>query len=97
MRLITQFLPLLLSSTNSTGAHVVSVFEPIKYEKISPGDLSLRNLENYGFMNMGSHVAYLTTFFFEKLAAQHASKLSLIHYFPGLVYTKAMEYPTLPT
>jgi len=83
MRLTTQLLPLLLSS--SLPAHIVSVFSPKRNDKFFPDDLSLRSPKNYNFMNMGSHVAYLTTFFFESLAKKHPGKLSLSHYYPGLV------------
>jgi hypothetical protein len=96
MRLTTQLLPLLLSS--SLPAHIVSVFSPKRNDKFLPNDLSLRNPNNYNFMNMGSHVAYLTTFFFESLAKKHPGKLSLSHYFPGLVihenFTSGEKLPT---
>ncbi|KAE9373573.1 hypothetical protein N431DRAFT_337228 [Stipitochalara longipes BDJ] len=83
MRLTMQLLPLLLSSP--LPAHIVSVFSPKRNDKFFPNDLSLRDSKNYSFMNMGSHVAYLTTFFFESLAKKHPGKLSLSHYYPGLV------------
>jgi hypothetical protein len=78
-----QLLPLLLNSP--IPAHVVSVFSPKRNDKFFPEDLSLRNPKNYNFMNMGSHTAYLTTFFFESLAKRYPQKLSLSHYYPGLV------------
>lgn len=88
MRFITRLLPLLLASP--LPARVVSVFGPQRNDKIFTDDISLRSPKNYGFMNMGSHVAYLTTFFMEQLAAKHAGQLSLVHYFPGLVMTKSL-------
>jgi len=94
MRFVTQLLPLLLAS--SLPAHIVSVFGPQRDEKLFTNDISLRDSKNYGFMNMGSHVAYLTTFFMEDLAAKHPGKLSLIHYFPGLVVTEAFQDERLP-
>jgi hypothetical protein len=47
-------------------------------------------------MNMGSHIAYLIAFFMENLAAKHPGKLSVIHYFPGLVMTKSFQDEQLP-
>jgi hypothetical protein len=81
-----QLLPLLIASP--LPAHIISVFSPKRNDKFFPTDLSLRDPKNYGFMNMGSHVAYLTTFYFESLAAKYPGKLSLSHYFPGLVLHK---------
>jgi hypothetical protein len=83
MRFTHQLLPLLLAS--SLPCHIISVFSPKRNDKFFPSDLSLRSPKNYNFMNMGSHVAYLTTFFFETLAQRCEGKLSLSHYFPGLV------------
>jgi hypothetical protein len=83
MRLMTQLLPLLLSS--SLPAHIISIFSPKRNDKFFPTDLSLRSPKNYGFMNMGSHVSYLTTLFFESLAKEHPGKLSLSYFYPGLV------------
>ncbi|KAH7361083.1 hypothetical protein BKA65DRAFT_474195 [Rhexocercosporidium sp. MPI-PUGE-AT-0058] len=83
MRFITQLLPLLLSST--LPAHIISVFGPGRDAKLIPEDLSLRSPKNYGFMSSGSHAAYFKTFFMEHLAAQYSGKLSLVHYYPGLV------------
>jgi len=94
MRFITQLLPLLLAS--SLPCHVISVFGPQRDEKLILDDLSLRSPKNYSFMASGSHTAYLTTFFMEHLAAQYPGRLSLVHYFPGLVLTDAFEDPSLP-
>ena len=95
MRAVLQLLPLLLAS--SLPAHIVSVFGPGRDKKIFPDDLSLRDPNNYNFTNMGSHAAYMTTFFFERLAAKYPGQLSLSHYFPSLVMTGAFEDDRLPT
>lgn len=94
MRFITQLLPLLLASPLS--GRVVSVFGPGRDSKLVLDDLSLRNPQNFGFGNLGSHAAYMTTFFFEKLAASHPGKLSLSHYFPSLVITPAFKSDGVP-
>jgi hypothetical protein len=94
MRITTQLLPLLLAS--SLPAHIVSVFGPGRDQKWIPTDLSLRSLDDYGFMSSGSHAAYFTTFFMEHLAAQHPGKLALTHYHPGLVLGKGFANPALP-
>lgn len=94
MRFTTRVLPLLFSS--SLPAHVVSVFGPGRDTTFIPTDLSLRSPKNYGFYNSGSHIAYLTTFFMEYLAAQNPGKLALVHYFPGLVLSDGFQDPTFP-
>jgi hypothetical protein len=95
MRFTIQLLPLLLSST--LPAHVISIFGPGRDNtQLLAKDLSLRSPKNYGFIISGSHIAYLTTFFMEHLAAQHPGKLALVHYFPGLVMTHAFDDPSLP-
>jgi hypothetical protein len=92
MRCITQLLPLLLASP--PPAHIVSVFGPQRDEELFTDNISLRDPKNYGFMNMGSYVAYLTIFFMENLAAKHPGKLSLIHYLPLKVdYCQAKPFP----
>ncbi|KAK9235145.1 putative oxidoreductase ENV9 [Lipomyces kononenkoae] len=95
MRFVTQLLPLLLASPLS--GRVVSVFGPGRDTKLVLDDLSLRKQENFGFGNLGSHAAFMTTFFFEKLAASHPGKLSLSHYFPMLVITPAFKGNGVPT
>jgi len=94
MRFTTNLLPLLLAS--SLPAHIVSVFGPGRDTTFIPADLSLRDPKNYSFMTSGSHAAYFTTFFMEHLAAQHPGRLSLIHYYPGLVFTSSFSDPKLP-
>lgn len=93
-RFTTRLLPLLLSST--LPAHVISVFGPGRDVSFFPDDLSLRSSDNYGFMSSGSHAAYLKTFYWEYLAAKYPGKLSLCHYFPGLVLSDGFDDPTLP-
>lgn len=94
MRFTNRLLPLLLAS--SLPAHVISVYGPGRDANFVPSDLSLRSPKNYGFGNCGSHAAYLTTFFMEYLAAQHPGKLSLVHYFPGLVLSDGFQDPSFP-
>lgn len=94
MRFIIRLLPLLLAS--SLPAHAVSVFNPARDTKLFPEDLSLRDPEHYGFINSGSHVAYMTTFFMENLARSHPERLSLAHYFPNLVLTNGFQDERLP-
>ena len=94
MRFVTKLLPLLLASP--LPAHVVSVFGPGRDDKIFPEDPSLRDPKRYSFMNMGSHVAYMTTFFLEELAARNPGQLSLTHYYPSLVWTDGFKDATLP-
>jgi hypothetical protein len=95
MRFVTQLLSLLLASP--LAARVVSVFGPGRDSKLVLDDLSLRDPRNFGFDNLGSHAAYMTTFFFEKMAASHAGKLSLSHYFPGIVITPAYKSDGVPS
>ncbi|KAK9427027.1 putative oxidoreductase ENV9 [Lipomyces doorenjongii] len=95
MRFVTQLLPLLLASP--LPGRVVSVFFPGRDTKLILDDLSLRSPQNFGFGNLGSHAAYMTTFFFEILAASHPGKLSLSHYLPWLVMTPAFKGDGVPT
>jgi len=94
MRFATRLLPLLLAS--KLPAHVISVFGPGRDTTLIQDDISLRSPNNYGFMSSGSHAAYLTTFFMEHLATQNPGKISLAHYFPGLVLSEAFQDPTFP-
>jgi hypothetical protein len=95
MRFVTQLLPLLVAS-NLPG-RVVSVFGPGRDNTLLLDDLSLRNPDNFGFGTLGSHAAYMTTFFFERMAASHAGKLALSHYFPKVVITPAYKDAGIPT
>jgi hypothetical protein len=94
MRFVTQLLPLLLASP--LPGRVVSVFGPGRDTKLILDDLSLRKPQNFNFTSLGSHAAYMTTFFFEKMAASHPGKLSLSHYFPMLVITPAFKGDGVP-
>lgn len=101
VRLTTQLLPLLLASNLPTGSRVVSVLGPGnekagRENKVYPDDLSLRDPKHYGFIALGDQLAYMKTFFFEYLAKKYPGKISLIHYFPGLVFTDAFGDPKLP-
>lgn len=94
MRFITQLVPLLLASR--LPGRVVSVFGPGRDTKLIADDLSLSKPQNFNFTNLGSHAAYMTTFFFEKLAMSHPGKLSLSHYFPMVVITPAFKGSGVP-
>ena len=95
MRFITQLLPLLTASP--LPAHVVSVFGPGREAKLYQDDLSLRDPAHFGFMTLGSHAAYFKTMYMEHLAATYPEKLSLCHYYPGLVMTNAFADERLPS
>jgi len=95
MRFITQLLPLLVASR--LPARVVSVFGPGRDTKLIADDLPLCKPQNFNFTNLGSHAAYMTTFFFEKMAVSHPGKLSLSHYFPMLVITPAFKGGGVPS
>ncbi|MCJ1380168.1 hypothetical protein MMC17_003271 [Xylographa soralifera] len=95
MRFIMKLLPLLLASP--LPAHVVSVYAAGNEGKINPEDLSLRAPQQYGQANMRSHNTYMTTLFMEQLAERHPGHLSLVHIFPGLVFTDAFHNAGLPT
>ena len=95
MRFIVQLLPLL--TTSPLQGRVVSVFAPGNEAKLFKDDLALRKPENFGFANFNSHTAFMTTFFFEKLAAANQGKLSLSHCFPGIVETPALTGDGIPT
>lgn len=94
MRFVTQLLPLLIASPLS--GRVVSVFGPGRDTKLILDDLPLNKPKNFNFMNLGSHAAFMTTFFFENMAASHPGKLSLCHYFPNLVITPAFKGDGIP-
>jgi hypothetical protein len=94
MRFIHQLLPLLLAAPQP--AHIVSVINPKRENKLIADDLSLRKPGNYNPSTSSSQKAYLTTFFMEGLAARHPEKLSLIHYYPGLVMTDLAYNSPLP-
>lgn len=95
MRFVYQLLPLL--SASPLSGRVVSVFAPGRDTKLILDDLSLQKPKNFNFTNLGSHAAYMTTFFFEKIAAKNEGKVSLSHYFPKLVITPAFKGNGIPT
>jgi hypothetical protein len=94
MRFIVQLLPLL--TTSPLQGRVASVFAPGNENKLFMDDLALRRPENFGFANFNSHTAFMTTLFFEKLAAAHRGKLSLSHCYPGIVETPALTGDGVP-
>lgn len=94
MRFVTQLLPLLTAS--SLPGRVVSIFGPGRDTKLILDDLSLSKPQNFNFTTLGSHAAYMTTFFFERIAAGNPGKISLSHYFPMLVITPAFKGDGVP-
>lgn len=98
MRFITGLLPLLTASKLPTGAHCISIFAGGLEDKkaLYPDDLSLCDPKHYSNASVRSHVTYMTTLFFERLAQQHSGKLSCVHIFPSLVITPAMTRASNP-
>ncbi|KAK8094681.1 hypothetical protein PG997_001366 [Apiospora hydei] len=98
MRAIQQLTPLLLKST--LPATVVSVFAAgfEDEKKLCREDLSLRDLQRYGYLQVRSHLCYMHSMCMSQLAElHHAEKqLRLIHIFPGLVLTAAFHNPAYP-
>ncbi|QGA21013.1 hypothetical protein EYB26_008723 [Talaromyces marneffei] len=94
MRFVAQLLPLLTASP--LPGRVVSVYGPGRDTKLILDDLSLGKPQNFNFTTLGSHAAYMTTFFFEKIAAGNSGKISLSHYFPNLVITPAFKGDGVP-
>lgn len=85
MLLLHKLLPVLI---RSTSPRVVSVFAPGKEGNFFPSDLSLRS--HYSIFNNISHVAFMTTFFFEAVVARYPS-ISCVHEYPGLVKTAEFQ------
>jgi hypothetical protein len=90
MRLLYNLTPLLL---HSRSPRVLSIFAAGKEAKFFPADLSLRS--HYNTLNSISHVAFMTTFFFESVAAKYPS-ISCLHVYPGLVKTEEFENGLFP-
>ena len=90
MRLLHNLLPLL---QRSVSPRIISIFAAGHEGNFYPEDLSLRT--HYGLFNNISHVAFMTTFFFEEVVAQHP-KLSCLHVYPGLVKTSEFENGLFP-
>lgn len=91
MRLLYNLIPLLLQSHSP---RVVSIFGAGKEGNFFPADLSLRS--HYSLFNNVSHVTFMTTFFFESIAAQHPS-ISCLHVYPGMVKTPEFENGLFPS
>lgn len=96
MRVITNLLPNLLSSSLPTGAKIISVYAGGMEAQGSlfPDDLSLD--QHYSFANCRTHSVAMKTMFFEDLATKHPGKLSCSHIFPGLVVHKGFDDPNFP-
>ncbi|QKX53122.1 uncharacterized protein TRUGW13939_00196 [Talaromyces rugulosus] len=94
MRIIMRLLPLLLKS--NLPPRVVSVYAAGMEAKLFPEDLSLRDLKHFSYSQARSHMVYMHTLFMEALAEQNASKVGLVHIFPGLVLGPAFSSPELP-
>jgi hypothetical protein len=94
MRIIMRLLPLLLKS--NLPPRVVSVYAAGMEAKLFPDDLSLRDLKHFSYSQARSHMVYMHTLFMEALAEQNASKIGLVHIFPGLVLGPAFSSPELP-
>src|SRR5690349_19855820 len=90
MRLLSQLLPLLLPSPSPP---TISDCAANREARVHPTDLSLRT--HYGLFTNISHVAFMTTFFFSALSAQHPT-LSCLHVYPGLVKTAEFENGLFP-
>ncbi|KAH7364730.1 hypothetical protein BKA65DRAFT_591024 [Rhexocercosporidium sp. MPI-PUGE-AT-0058] len=90
MLFTTLLLPLLLSSTIPTGAHITSIYAAgmEKQGSFFPSDLSLNQHDHYTFANVRSHVVYMKTLFFEKLTQKYPGKVTATHVYPGLVVTE---------
>ena len=94
LRLVTLLMPLLLAT--ESAAHIISVYAGGYEGKLFADDLSLRQPGHYSFANCRSHVVYMKTLVFEKLAQEHAGKLALVHVFPGVVMTNGFSGDQLP-
>lgn len=95
MRAALQLLPLLREAT-PRGGRVVSVQNPKLQKAIHTNDLPLNQPGNYGLSIAISHAAHMTSFFMEELARRNPGRLSLSHYFPGLVDTDLIKNSPVP-
>lgn len=95
MRAALQLLPLLREAT-PRGGRVVSVLNPKLQKTIYTNDLPLNQPGNYGLSTAISHAAHMTSFFMEELARRNPGRLSLSHYFPGLVDTDLIKNSPVP-
>ncbi|EMC93566.1 hypothetical protein BAUCODRAFT_125417 [Baudoinia panamericana UAMH 10762] len=98
IRFITNLMPLLLAS--SQPAHVISIYAAglETWGTLFRNDLALTKdpKQHYSFLNCRTHVIRMKTMYFERLAEQHAGKLSLVHVFPGLVIGPSFQNPSFP-
>ena len=96
IRSITQLMPLFTAFP--LPAHVVSVFGGGSegMGKLFPEDLSLRDLKHFSFSGVRTHVTYMKTMAFERIAQQHPDRISLVHVFPGLVIGPTFYSKSLP-
>lgn len=92
LRFIDNLLPLLVASPNA--ARVISVYAGGLEKEFYPDDLSLRS--HYSFSACRTQVIHMKTLAFERLAQQNKGKISLVHYFPGVVVTPAYDSPEMP-
>jgi hypothetical protein len=85
MRFILNLTPLLLASPAT--AHVISIFAGNMEDSIAPGTVPIGTPPppEYGITSVRKHTTFMKTFFFEALAQKHASKISFVHIYPGLV------------
>jgi hypothetical protein len=85
MRFTLLLTPLL--TTSPLPGHVISIYAGGMEDGTKPGEspIGLPPPEIYGVGSVRKYTCFMTTFFFEELAAKHAGKLSLSHIFPGLV------------
>ncbi|KAK6820831.1 hypothetical protein PG987_015231 [Apiospora arundinis] len=95
MRAALQLLPL-LREASARGGRVVSVLNPKLQKTLHTNDLLLNQPGNYGLSSAISHAAHMTSFFMEELARRNPGRLSLCHYFPGLVDTDLIKKSPVP-
>lgn len=95
-RMSYQLLPLLRSSTLPTGSHIISVYAAGGETVLHPTDLSLRQPPNFKFDTVRSHCSFMTTSFFERVAAENEGRVSCVYVFPGLVITPGFYHPEYP-
>lgn len=83
--MIAQLTPLLEASVHES--RVISVFagstEEVSANEEPPTGCPSRDI--YGIGTVRKNVVFMKNFVFERLATQHAGKISFIHIYPGLV------------
>jgi len=75
---------------------VLSIYAAGYEGQLYKEDLSLQK-HQYTIATSRSHVVYMKTLTFEKLAKEYRGKISFVHYFPRVVITSAYSSPDLPT